>query len=332
MRVIRTALLPAAALVTALALAGCTSGGGDTLSYEDSPLNTYLASAWGGEIEELTAACMKEAGFEYVPNLQNGGTIVGDDGVWQPDKREWVAQYGYGVFNNPYNEQQNSGSSEEYVDPNQDYVSSLSESEQTAFYATLYGEGATEEQANDPDFDWSTLDNGCQGEASDQVYGSSSQQDIYTEYEDLLNRISEVYTSVQSSAELKALDKEWASCMADAGFSGYTAQSEPTQKMYDVQNALYEDQNSAYEDFDYENATEAELEAFYAANDPTTTPEWKQHAEEEIEIALADFDCREKLDYTNQSLRLQFAAEEKFIADNKAELEAFRAAAEQANG
>ena len=43
--------------------------------------------------------------------------------------------------------------------------------------------------------------------------------------------------------------------------------------MCDVQNALYEDQNSAYEDFDYENATEAELEAFYAANDPTTTPE-----------------------------------------------------------
>lgn len=349
MRVTRTALLPAVALASALALTGCTQGGNGSLSYEDSPLGTYLAAAWGSgadlsiedqqkeldrqnrEIEELTAVCMKEAGFEYIPNLENGGTIMGDDGLWQPDKREWVAQYGFGVFNNPYN-QQAMGGGEEYVDPNQDYIESLSESEQTAYYQTLSGEGATEEQANDPDFDWATLDNGCHGEASEQVYNSSGQQDLYTEYEPLLQRMNEVYTTVQSSAAMKELDRAWAACMADAGHTGYTRQAEPTEQLYEVQNTLYESQNAAFEDFDYENATEAELEALYAANDPTSTPEWKQYAEEEIEIALADFDCREKTDYTDKSLRLQFDAEEKFIADNKAELEAFRAAAEQANG
>lgn len=349
MRVIRTALLPAAAVAAVVSLAGCGQIGGGTLSYEDSPLSTYLSAAWGGgidvsveeqqkqlddqnrEIEELTAACMKEAGFEYIPNTSNGATIMSGDDLWQPDKREWVAQYGFGIFNNPYNEQ-DMGSTEEYVDPNQEYVASLSESEQSAYYVTLSGEGVTEEQANDPDFDWSTMDNGCQGEASEQVYNSSAQEDLYAQYEPLMDRMSELYTTVQSSAELKELDREWAACMADNGQTGYTRQSELTEKLYEVQNAFYEEQSTAYEDFDFENATEAEIAALDAASDPSSTPEWKQQAEEEIELALVDFDCREKLDYTNKSLRLQFDAEEKFIADNKAELEAFRAAAEQANG
>lgn len=350
MRVTRTALLPTLALASVVALAGCTQNGGtQTLSYEDSPLSAYLSAAWGSgsdmsieeqqkqldeqtrEIEELTATCMKEAGFEYTPDVNNGGTITGDDGLWQPDSREWVAQYGFGVFNNPYADQQ-IGDGEEYVNPNQDYVSSLSESEQSAFYSTLSGESPTEEQANDPDFDWSALDRGCQGEANDQVSNSSRQQELYAEYEPLLQRVNDLYSTMQSSAEMKDLDGAWATCMSDAGQSGYTRQSEPSEKLYEAQNAFYEEQNTASENFDFENATSAEIEAFYAETDPTSTPEWKQQAEDEIEIALADFDCRTKTDYANKSLRLQFDAEEKFIADNKSELDAFKAAAEQANG
>ena len=55
----------------------------------------------------------------------------------------------------------------------------------------------------------------------------------------------------------------------------------------------------------------------------------KALGEREIEIALVDLDCRTKTSYTEEALKIQFDLEERFIADNKAELEAFKAAAEQ---
>jgi hypothetical protein len=44
---------------------------------------------------------------------------------------------------------------------------------------------------------------------------------------------------------------------------------------------------------------------------------------------VADLGCREKTDYRQQQLKIQFAAEEQFIADHKEELDALKARAEQ---
>ena len=55
----------------------------------------------------------------------------------------------------------------------------------------------------------------------------------------------------------------------------------------------------------------------------------KALGERELKLALIDLDCREKTSFATKSLEIQFALEEKFIAENKTELEAFKAAAEQ---
>lgn len=351
MRTIRPLALSASAAALVVVLGGCSAQGGQKqeLSWEDSPLSTYMSAAYGTdlsveeqqakadeearEIEELTAECMQAEGFEYVPNTQNSATVfTEDDGVWDPDSRKWVEQYGYGMFNDPYGEQP-APESEQQVDPNQEYVESLSESEQAAYSATLWGEQPSEEEMNDPDFDWDgfyeTADLGCSGEASEEVSGTDAWEELNAQFEPLLKQLDELYTSTQQSEEMVALDEKWSSCMADAGFAGYTTQADPANELSEKQTAFWDEQNAAYEEIDWETATEEEIAALDAQSDPSTTPEWKELAEQEIEIALADLECREKTDYRDESMRIQFALEEQFIADNKADLEAYRAAAEQ---
>ena len=352
MRITRPLVLTASAALLAAGLTSCSQdGGGGGLTYEDSPLNEYLSAAWGDDqspeeyekqyedqnrqAEELTAECMAEQGFEYTPNTSSGAVYSSSDDDYDPESEEWVSQYGYGVFTNPWGDEEQVAEEDEYVDPNADYVSSLSESEQIAYNEALYGEQPSEEAYEDPDFDWEnfdwdSLEPGCNGIAWEEVQGEDATQALYEEYQPLLDRINLIYEDLQSAPEMSDLNAEWASCMADAGFAGYTVQTDAAQEFYDAQDEFYTDQNALSEEIDWDNATQEEIDAFYEENDPSNSPEWKEKGEREIEVALADLECREKTDYTEASLRIQFDLEEQFIADNKAELEAFKAAAEQA--
>ncbi len=325
-----------AATALALTLAGCSTGGNE-LTYEDSPLNEYLTSAFGGDMspeeqqkkfeeqqrkqEELMAECMAKEGFEYTPNLQNGGMVIAsddDDAKWEPDKKSWVEKYGYGIVNNPFNSE-SGNQPEEYVDPNQEYLESLSESEQQAFYETAYGVPPEEDEIpEDGAFEYNWEDAGCQGWAQHELQGEDPWQS--DEFAELRDKMSELWSSTQDAAEYKTLNSKWSKCMADAGEPGFKTQMEASQSISDEQGKIYE---AAYGD-----GTEVD-----PANieDPNKSPEMKELGEKEIALALVDLGCREETDYTQSSLKIQFALEEKFIKDNKAELEAFKAAAEQNN-
>lgn len=331
------ATIAATALV--FSLAGCSGSGGGELSYEDSPLSKYLMASTGSELspeeqqkqadeqqrkqEELVAQCMSREGFEYTPNTDNGSTIVtsGGDFEWEPEKREWVEKYGYGMVNSPWNEQQQEeGPAEEYTDPNQGYIDSLSPSEQTAYWETLYG-GPTETEGDGSEeggsFEYRWQDAGCQGWAQNELQGSDPWQD--EQFAGLRQKMNDLWTKSQDSAELSALDGAW----ADAGEPGFAKQAEAPQSISDAQNKIYE---TAYGD----GTTEIDPESPEVA-DPSSSPEMKALGEREIALALKDLDCREKTSYRQEALKAQFALEERFIAENKAELEAFKAAAEQSS-
>lgn len=329
-------LAAVAAITLAVTLAGCSSSGSGELTYDDSPLNEYLSAAYGGDMspeeqqkqfdeqqrkqEDLMAQCMADEGFEYQPNVQSGQFIVSDEEEtpWKPDDKEWVEKYGYGMVNSPYNEQMPTDQGEEYVDPNQDYVNSLSESEQAAYWETAYGAGPSEEELNeDGSYEYRWEDAGCQGWAQHELGGDDPWQS--DEFADLRAKMDEFWTAGQDAPEYKELNAEWAACMDEGGQPGFTVQSEPAQSISDEQNEIY---NAAYGD----GSVEIDPETFV---DPATSPEMKALGEKEIALALVDLACREKTSYTQESLKIQFAREEQFIADNKAALEAFKAAAEQ---
>jgi hypothetical protein len=305
-------------------LAGCASSAETPAAEEESPLSEFFSSAYGADLspeeqekkfaedererEELVAQCMSEEGFEYTPNLQSGSMSVAFDGdEWDPDSREWVSQYGYGMINYPGREEMQSGDEGEYVDANADYVASLSESEQGAFNEALYGPAPDEEEmpveGEAMEWDWTTA--GCYGWAEHErgtVDPMSSD-----EHKPLMDAMNEFYENMMKSPELADVDAAWSSCMADAGQPGFSVQ-------FDAQNSISEESNAIYENGSETGPDQAELDAL---------------GEKEIELALIDLDCREETDYRQKQQDVQFEQEQQFVDDHKTELEAFRADLEQ---
>lgn len=317
----RFAVALAAASALVLPLAACAPGDGTTASPEElSPLTAYLSAGWGGDldqeeqqakfeeqqkkIEELQAQCMAELGFEYKPMDTTGGISYGGGEEWKPDDREWVSQYGYGMVNWPGRDAAPVEETE-LVDPNQDYVASLSESEQAAYYEALYGPSPTEEELNDDgSYEWNWETAGCSGWAQHELNG----EDPWSsgEHQDLTDAINDFYAEMPNHPDLADLNAKWASCMADAGEPGFATQQEATDSISQELNAYYENQTEYIED----------------------DPALDELGEREIALALVDLDCREKVDYRAQYQKVTYALEEQFVADHKAELDAFKADAE----
>ena len=98
--------------------------------------------------EESTAACMAAEGFDYIPvdQSQNISSFDAAD-IKERDTEAWVAANGYGMTQNPEDMAAQQEQSESSVDPNQDYVASLSHTEQNAFYEVPHGPQQTEDLA-----------------------------------------------------------------------------------------------------------------------------------------------------------------------------------------
>ena len=316
-------LLPAAVISAMLLLSGCSGTGAETESETaESPLSEYFNAVYGGDLspeeheeqaradekerEELISLCMTEQGFEYIPAVQST-SFTSSGAEWLPDDEEWVSQYGYAMVNYPGSD--DTAPVDEYVDPNAEYVGSLSESEQQAFYEALNGPPIPEEELSadmEYQYDWTTA--GCYGEAQHAMEGEDPTQS--DEHKPLFDAMSELYTQVESAPELANLNAAWASCMSNAGQPGFTTQADAQNSMSEKYNALWESQTS--EEAPSETVTDA-------------------LAEDEIELALVDLDCREQTDYREKHSELQVELEQQFVDEHKAELEALKADAEQGN-
>lgn len=306
----------------ALVLGACSPGGNGptddaSLSYEDSPLSPYFEKIGGTpddeaaqeekarQVEELVATCMQEQGFEYTPQDVSGmfmrSTEDEDGPAW--DSLEWAEQYGYGMTTS--SEAYPTDEESEWVDPNADYVAGMSEGEQQAFYAALYGEPQDEptgEEGEEVEYDWTTA--GCQGEAQHEIYEAGQ---IWSdpEYEELMDELSELYVNPAEDDALAEVRRAWAQCMADEGYDFATPD--------DAVNSIVEAQNEI--PFDETTGTQDE-----AALDELKTTE--------IATAVADRTCQNETKYAQKQLQVQFDREEEFISAHKAELDAMVAKVE----
>jgi hypothetical protein len=309
------------AVATTLALAGCSpdGGGGGELDPEKTPLTEYYDAIYGqydekeqtakqNEVEELMAVCMAEEGFEYVPVDQSQWASMNTfDEDEDRDTKEWVASNGYGMSQTPEEQAEQNEQMEEFVDPNQDYVMSLSESEQTAYYEVLYGPQPSEEEMESGDYEYSWETSGCSGKAQHDVNGVPVYED--PEYKPLLDDMNGLWEKLQKSPTVVKAEAAWSSCMADAGYADFKKKEDAMTSVNEASNAYYESLNPA------ETTTPVEP-------DPAKLAELR---EKEIEVALADFTCAEETDYQDTVLKAQFDLEKQFIADHKAELDAMAA-------
>lgn len=340
----RTVPLFATIVVAALALTACTNSGDNPSAddWQNSPLNKYLAAAWGGDLsqeeqerrmndqqkqaEDLVAACMSEQGFDYTPVDYSGMTSYSTGDEWKPDSREWVAQWGYGAIDWPGKAEMEAEPvpDQEFVDPNQEYRESLSESEATAYDEALYGAPVPDDAIGEDgsyEYDWEQ--SGCQGKAHHEVYGAQGLWDD-EQFADLTAAMNKMYEDIESDPRNVELDQEWSSCMTDAGHPGFVKQWDAQQSIYDEMNSFWEN-GPEWDDSKSEEENSRVFEDYNAQIEKEMQP----LKDTEIELALADLDCREKTDYRGKKTKIQWELEEQFIADHKAELEAFKAAAEQ---
>lgn len=325
--------IPAAVALAALALSGCSgTGKSDAKPDQEGPLDKYLSALWDGEqytqermdkeqreIEELVAECMTKEGFEYKPSSNSGGIVMmggedGEDSGPEWGSAEFAKEYGYGIVNWPGMSESTEEPGEEYVDPNQDYIESLSESEQQAYSETLYGPPMTDEQMAELEEsdgagfmpDWK--DQGCYGAAQHEVQGEDGGMAVFSdpEFSELMESMNSLGNAIwnddELSPEMQKLNDEWRECMADAGQDDY---SSPMNAQNTLNEEFYSSSGDSMEE--YKEPSQKEKDEF---------------AKREIAVATADAECKAKVDYTETQTRFYFDAQQKFLDEHKSELDA----------
>ena len=334
--------------VSAMVLVGCSASPEEAETGDTVSIASIMGAPTGEgvdwqdqerQVQEAIAACMREEGWEYIPvEYPDAGT------EWTPEDE--LAQYqeqGFGIAwwtlnqgtemeNDPY---------ADWVDPNQEYVESLSESEMTAYYESLYG--TQEEQdaqmvtETDPETgeEYQTsygYGTGCQGEAYQVVNGDDPTQTkgyweaVQVYYDELQERTS-------ADPRIVELDQKWSACMKDKGFE-YESQNDLWGTVYEELQARHDEivGTDAYED-PFEGWTEEEINDFFEntpqdeidelLNAPLDlTDDQREQLEillaDEIEIAVAQFDCSK--DYNVKVGDIYKEIEEQYALEHEDEL------------
>ncbi|QIM18835.1 hypothetical protein G7066_09965 [Leucobacter coleopterorum] len=331
--------VPAVLVIAALALTGC-SGDPEKKKVEEGPLSKYMSAMWGDEeynqeyydkqqvkIEELVADCMAKEAFEYIPNTENGGTVVfsddEDSDMPDPNSMKFAETYGYGFVTSPYEEEATGGdgNEKEYVDPNQEYLDSLSDSERAAYDETLWGTptemtGEGDEDETIQEYDWKSA--GCYGAAQHEVQGEAMEAAEDPEFKDLFDKMQNVWTDVYGDGEnaspnedVAKINREWSECIVNAGYDFANPDEAWT--------AMMEDWNKVQE-AGYAEGSDSDKE-------PTgpSKAEKKKFQEKEIKAAVADRKCQDKVGYIEKQQDIVNAAEQKFVDEHKSELDAMLA-------
>jgi hypothetical protein len=317
-------------------LTGCSGGGGGgEPSDDETPLGAIdklfegiyadwdedRANAESMRMEELVAECMAREGFEYIPvDWSQGGMVISEDDDIPWGTLEFAEQWGYGITTNPWEDQQpvDPEPGQEFVDPNQAIIEAMSPTEQEAYYAALYGT-----------FDWSTVDEGevvepsweelgCSGWAQHEVWGDNVWGGDENEWSDLMDEMQRMWEAIEDDPRVTEAHAAWASCMADAGYSGLAKVGDAEQSFYDRVNPIWE---NAYADI----PPDAGEEEWRAAEEEVQR-QLAALTEEEIATAVADYKCRESSGYDKKYQEANLAAQQRFYDEHKEELEAYAAA------
>ena len=335
-----------AVVVAGVAAIGGWNAGGVGASGDDEGSDSPLADLlnWGDtdpaeqrrqelEVQELTSECMRELGWEYEPvdySAMNYSDPMAEDWELQAtDPEAFGERYGYGIMRQyelydavwlsgdgaantvPFEE-------DTFVDPNQEYVESLSPSEMEQYYEDLYGPQTFEE--GDGGMTATSMpapeDMGCQGRASEEVWSQGSGMDS-----DVQDRIGEFYEAIQDDPRLQSASDEWAECMGDTidGYVGWdggpVASPDDMWSVFDAKK--YEAQGLERVEFEDESELDG-LEYASASFDedgggvawvgsPEAIPESEVEAltEEEIEAWRLDQECQADADLKDVQRELE---------------------------
>lgn len=352
----------AAVPLVALALAVSACGSGDEATTDagaPSPIAEFLGqadfatdpeAAEAQVIEqerarqEVIAQCMQEQGFEYVAQDPSQFISFGSE-MEEYGTDEWIAKWGFGITTQYFSQDQVGpdllgydesafGPDEEFVDPNQDYVESLSDSEREAYYEALYGdpdafptfdESLSEEEIEAQMEDFRFEPQGCEGEAF------TSQDSSFAFYQEFQDELEEMSERIQADPRVLERTTELRDCVADKGHD-----FESMEKVYERFYADMEKISASvgFDDFpevseeEMAQLSEAELQELFAP--PALSDEAKAQLgelqAEEIELAQAVNECGGGFEAEYEMMAdIRAEYEQEFLDTYAEELEQYRA-------
>jgi hypothetical protein len=300
---------------------------------DTSPLTEFWALAWpGSDIpfaesaaqqlneelrrQEIIAQCMHEAGFEYLIDISWVGTGTEYTDAWRPDDRDWVAQFGFGVMD-PVGSGQIITSPRMDSDPNFEIRERLSPAELEAYWIAFSGppsEIETHSRLPEPQ--------GCFGQGVLAVPWEQSRMESagFGELEWALVEL-DGYLRNEHPAVLEVYS-DWASCMADAGHPGLSRPWDGARQIQRHKETIL----TGHVTIPWEDHPNNPNNSGQPIPPPTGLAELQ---EQEITLALDDFDCRKSVNFSERIRSITITAETQFFADYRTQLEAFRAWAEQ---
>lgn len=348
MRTSRKAL----AVVAVLALAGCGNSNDPGAATGDqktdkSPLAEYMGEgfvssgsggmrmavrAGGGagpseedlakqrKVEDATAACMKAAGFEYVPvppESQPKGKF-NDAFNLPPDK--FAEQYGYGISTIDWSK----AGTDDDSNPNTKIRNALSEKAKKAYDTALNGPNSTANgsiviapKEGEGPKNSSALNLGCRGKAAEEVYGKGQDREAeFKKYENLFKDLQALAKRIEDDQRVVDATTAWADCLAESGQDGYKKIDEPRTK---VSQKL--DELSGNNPAGNNNPGKTVIGA--PSLDKVDAAKLAELRKFEIDLAVADQKCRAKV-YDEPYKTVQYEKEKEFVEQHKAELEAYR--------
>lgn len=320
-----------AVIAIAAGVAACSGTAPETITTEPtfaSPLDEFFGQAvWDSQEafqravdefdvrrEELVAACMRDAGFDYLPDLESFQITTARFDELHPNDLNWVSQYGFGIVSG----HRSVGTmSTDRDHPNREYVESLSETAREAWEIALNGPPDNPQPAwtSQADFDEWMRTNGCRGYAIVQAQSESPIFLLQTgEFAPLFDAKNQLEGTIRERPEMAILNREWANCMADVGLPGLGEPRDATgplaTELFITRTMIQMRREDGTPDPDDGAALLADIQR------------------REIEMALADFDCRQATNYDARVNAIRLDVETQFVSDNRALLEDFRNAAE----
>lgn len=295
-------------------------------------------------VQEGIRVCMAGQGFDYQPMTSHasGASVV------DFDEEEWVRKQGFGITTYFGNDEEFQGDSgDQWVDPNQEILDAMSDSEREAWYAALYGteeeqmEGSYTEVDPETGEEYEVMEGwgaGCQGKAYEAEYGEQSGSGLW---EELGPEMEAMYERVNADPRIIEQQQGWSRCMAEAGYE-YESLDAMHGQIYDDLYARFEEivgpgggyadpfEGWAPEEIDafFEERSQEEIDAFFRDAERATREDIDMEAlaalqQEEIDLAVADFECRGE-GYWELWQEVATDYEADFIAQHREQLEAIR--------
>ena len=265
------------------------------------PVDDFLDRIWGArevsterireatrqalEMQIYLANCMAQYGFEFIPGLWGFSVDFPDFSLLteQMGTREFAATYGFGISNPYWQTIVRNWRPQPGPNPNDATFDSLSPAGRQAWMDAMFGA---------PGDDGLPI-GGCSTAADRAVNWVHAPE----EFAGIQQEVWAFNSTLDNATTIESLNAEWAACLGDEGFPRFANQETMRSRLWDQ---------------------------FRPHGMELTDPaERAEFAEREKAIAVADWDCREALNYDARRREMEIALQYEFVDRHWAELEAW---------